>query len=105
MGWIYLVLAILFEVFGTSMMKLSNGFTNLVPSILMFAGYAASFTFLAFTLKTVDVSVAYAIWSAIGIVLITFIGIYFFGEHFSYPKIISIIVIIAGVVSLKLCTN
>ena len=47
MGWIYLVLAILFEVFGTSMMKLSNGFTNLVPSILMFAGYAASFTFLA----------------------------------------------------------
>ena len=105
MGWIYLVLAILFEVFGTSMMKLSNGFANLIPSIVMFAAYAGSFTFLTFALKTIDVSVAYAIWGAIGMVLITIIGIYCFGEACTVPKILSVIIIITGVISLKLCTN
>ncbi len=105
MGWAYLAGAILCEVFATSMMKLSNGFTQIIPAVLMFAGYAASFTLLAFALKTVEVSVAYAIWSALGIILITIIGIIYFSESFSYAKVFSIILILAGVVSLKLCTN
>ena len=105
MGWLYLIGAILFEVFATSMMKMSNGLSQLLLAILMFAGYAASFTLLAFAQKTVEVSVAYAVWSALGIVLITLIGIFYFGKSFSYQKAISLILIIAGVVSLKLCTN
>lgn len=105
MGWIYLTLAIVFEVFATSMMKMSNGLSQLLPTILMFIGYAISFTVLALALKSIEVSVAYAIWSALGIILISIIGIYFFGESFSYAKLVSILVIIIGVVSLKLSTN
>lgn len=105
MGWIYLTLAIILEVFATSMMKMSNGLSQMLPTVLMFVGYALCFTALALALKTIDVSVAYAIWSALGIVLISIIGIYFFGESFSYAKLISILVIIIGVVSLKLSTN
>ena len=97
MGWLYLIGAIIFEVFATSMMKMSNGLSQMLPTILMFAGYASSFTLLALALKTVEVSVAYAIWSALGII--------YFGESFSYQKLISIILILAGVISLKLCTN
>ena len=105
MGWGYLILAIIFEVFGTTMMKLSNGLSNSIPSVLMFVGYIASFAMLAIALKTIDVSVAYAIWSAIGIILISIIGIFYFGESVSLAKVISILVIITGVVSLKLCTQ
>lgn len=105
MGWLYLFLAIIFEIFGTSMMKLSNGLTMLIPTILMFVAYAASFAVLALALKTIDVSVAYAIWSGVGIILISLIGFCVFGEVFSYQKLISIILIVSGVVSLKLCTN
>lgn len=105
MGWGYLILAIIFEVFGTTMMKLSNGLSNIIPSVLMFVGYIASFAMLAIALKTIDVSVAYAIWSAIGIILISIIGIFYFGESVSLAKVISILVIITGVVSLKLCTQ
>lgn len=104
MGWLLLIFAILCEVFATSMMKLSSGLSQLLPSVLMFAGYAASFSFLAFALKTIDVSIAYAIWSALGIVLISVIGVCFFGETFSFQKLVSILFIIVGVVSLKLCT-
>lgn len=105
MGWGYLILAIIFEVFGTTMMKLSNGLSNIIPSVLMFVGYIASFAMLAIALKTIDVSVAYAIWSAIGIILISIIGIFYFGESVSLAKVISLLVIITGVVSLKLCTQ
>lgn len=105
MGWLYLILAIGFEVFATTMMKLSNGLSALVPTVLMFVGYIVCFALLALSLKQIEVSVAYAIWSALGIVLISIIGIFYFQEHFSYQKLISIIVIVAGVVSLKLSST
>lgn len=105
MGWLYLILAIGFEVFATTMMKLSNGLSALVPTILMFVGYIACFALLALSLKQIEVSVAYAIWSALGIVLISIIGIFCFQEHFSYQKLISIMVIIVGVISLKLSST
>ncbi len=105
MGWLYLVIAIIFEVFGTTMMKLSNGFSNLTPSILMFVAYILCFVVLSFALKTIDVGVAYAIWGAVGMALIALIGIFYFGESFSLAKGISLFIIIFGVVSLKLSTN
>lgn len=102
MGWLYLILAIILELFGTSMMKLSNGLTVLWPTIAMFAGYVLCFIFLSFALKTIDMSVAYAIWSAVGIVLIAIIGIVFFHENITFAKLTGILLIVTGVITVKL---
>lgn len=105
MSWIYLACAIFAEIIGTTMMKLSNGLTQLVPTICMFISYIISFALLSLALKEIEVSIAYAIWSAVGIVLISLIGIFFFQESAHISKIIFIIIIITGVVGLKLSTN
>lgn len=102
MGWLYLILAIILELFGTSMMELSNGLTVLWPTIAMFAGYVLCFIFLSFALKTIDMSVAYAIWSAVGIVLIAIIGIVFFHENITFAKLAGILLIVTGVITVKL---
>lgn len=100
--WVYLVLAIIFEVAGTTSMKLSNGFTKLIPSILLIVFYLGSLSFLTLTLKKIDVSVAYAVWSGMGIVFISCIGLLYFNERFSFVKFIAIVLIIVGVVTLNL---
>lgn len=102
MQWLFLLLAIVFEVFGTSLMKASKGFTKVVPSILMFVCYVLSLTFLTIAVKKIDVSVAYAIWSGLGTAMIAVVGIFYFGETVTMLKIISILLIIAGVVGLNL---
>ncbi len=102
MAWLYLAAAIILEVAGTTCMKLSQGFTKLTPSILMFVFYVSCFALLSLSLKKIEVSVAYAIWSAAGITLISIIGVVFFSESFSALKIISTLLIIIGVVGLKL---
>ncbi|WP_134703261.1 multidrug efflux SMR transporter [Ammoniphilus sp. YIM 78166] len=101
MSFVYLILAILTEVSGTTAMKLSHGFTKLLPSLLMFVLYALSLTLLTLALKTIDVSVAYAIWSGVGTALIATIGILWFKESFTFLKLVSILMIIAGVVGLN----
>ena len=100
--WIYLLVAILTEVVGTTMMKVSEGLTRLIPSITMFVMYAVSFVFMAFALKKIEVSTAYAIWSGLGTALIALIGIVAFRESFSIPKLLGIVFIIGGVVLLNL---
>ena len=100
--WFYLLLAIVLEVMGTAFMKLSEGFTKTLPSVLMFVFYLASLTALNFALKKFDVSMAYAIWSGLGTALITVIGFYLFKESMSPMKIISIGLIILGVIGLHL---
>lgn len=102
MHWIYLILAILFEVSGTTNMKLSQGFTRPIPSILIFVFYSISFAFLTLALKKIDISVAYAIWSGLGTALIATIGILWFEESLSVFKLTSISLVIAGVVGLNL---
>ena len=101
-SWLYLVGAIALEVAGTTCMKLSEGFAKLVPSILIFVFYALSFTALTIALKTIDVSVVYAIWSGIGTALIATIGILYFKESVTILKFASIGLIIIGVVGLNL---
>ena len=100
--WVVLTFAILLEVFGTVSMKLSDGFSKLVPSILIFVFYAASFGALTIALKKIDVSIAYAVWAGAGTALIAIIGILFFKEPTTALKSISILLIIAGVVGLNL---
>jgi small multidrug resistance pump len=100
--WLYLVFAILFEVAGTTNMKLSEGFTKIIPSILIFVFYGISFTFLTLALKRIDVSIAYAIWSGLGTALIVIIGFTFFKEPVTIIKVVSIGLIVVGVVGLHL---
>jgi small multidrug resistance pump len=80
MHWIYLTLAILFDVAGTTCMKLSAGFSKLFPAVLMGVFYAVCFYFLTLALKKVDLSIAYAIWGGVGTALIATIGILWFRE-------------------------
>ena len=100
--WLYLAIAIVLEVIGTTSMKLSAGFTKTIPSVLMFVFYLASLAALALALKKIDVSVAYAVWAGLGTALIATIGIVYFHESVTLLKIISILLIIAGVVGLHL---
>lgn len=102
MTWFYLSLAIGFEVLGTINMKLSEGFTKLTPTICLFVFYITSFAFLTLTLKKLDVSIAYAVWSGVGVMLITIIGFLFFGERMSVTKVTAIFLIVIGVVMLNL---
>jgi len=101
-AWIWLIGAIVFEVLGTTAMKLSEGFTKTVPSIAMGVFYILSLTALTYALKKFDVSMAYAIWSGVGTALITLIGIWYFKESVSVMKLASIGLIIIGVVGLHL---
>ena len=101
MEWIYLILAIILETLGTTCMKMSDGFTKLLPVVGTLLTYSLCFTFLAIALKKIPVSVAYAIWSAAGIVIISTIGIIVFKERVSVLKILSILFIILGVIGLN----
>src|SRR4051812_11360096 len=102
MSWLILVFAISLEVCGTLCMKLAQGFTRIVPSVLMVCFYMASLSLLTLALKRIPLNVAYAVWSGIGTLLIVAIGILFFGEHTSPLKIASIGLIILGVIGLRL---
>lgn len=100
--WIYLLIAILTEVAGTTLMKVSQGLTKVVPAVLMFVLYAVSFVFMALALKKIEVSTAYAIWSGLGTAVIAAIGILAFRESFNFPKIAGLVLIIGGVILLNL---
>jgi small multidrug resistance pump len=101
-NWVILGFGIVFEVLGTICMKLAEGFTKLVPSILVFLFYGLSLVSLIFVLKKMEVSIAYAIWASMGIVLIAIIGMIFYKEPVSVPKVISILLIVAGIFGLEL---
>jgi small multidrug resistance pump len=102
MSWLYLVLAIVLEVSGTTSMKLSQGFTKILPSALMFLFYGLSLSALTLALKKIDVSVAYAVWSGLGTALIASVGVLWFREPLNALKIISLLLIIMGVIGLNL---
>jgi small multidrug resistance pump len=97
-NFIFLGLAIMFEIIATSALKKSEQFTQLIPSIITIAGYFAAFYFLSFAIRTIPVGIAYAIWSGVGIVLITIIGAIFFKQIPDLPAIIGLALIMIGVV-------
>lgn len=102
MTFFYLLLAIVFEVAGTTSMKLSDGFNKLTPSVMIFVFYVTSFVFLTLALRRLEVSVAYAVWSGLGTLLIAIIGVQYFHEPMTAIKAISLGLIITGVVGLRL---
>lgn len=101
MSWFCLILAIVLEVAGTTAMKLSNGFQHLLPSVAVFVCYGSSIALLTVAVRAIDISVAYAIWSALGMTLIAVIGIVWFKESASLAKLLSIAVIMLGVIGLN----
>jgi small multidrug resistance pump len=102
MHWIYLLLAIGFEVVGTTCMKLSAGFSRTVPAIGMVVSYLACFGFLTLAIKKIQISIAYAIWSGVGTALISLIGLLWFRETLTPLKLFGLFAILVGVVSLNL---
>ncbi len=102
MNWLFLVLAGIAEITWAVALKYSNGFQNLWPSIITVVAYIASLVLLAFALKRMNLGVAYAIWTGIGIVGTTVLGIFLFKEQLSVWQVICIALIFIGVIGLKL---
>jgi small multidrug resistance pump len=98
----YLMLAIVAEVAGTTSIKLSEGFTKLVPSVAIFVFYGLSLGMLNLALKEIDLSFAYAVWSGVGMALIASVGIVWFSEPTSALKMVSLGLIVVGIVGLRL---
>jgi len=96
--YLYLAGAIVMEVLATSFLKSSASFTRLVPSIITIVGYAAAFYLLSLSLRTMPTGIAYAIWSGVGIVLISLISWIWFGQSLDGAALLGIGLIIAGVI-------
>lgn len=103
--WLLLSIAIIAEVFGTSFLKSSEGFTKLWPSVAVIVGYVVAFYFLSLSLKVIPVGIAYAIWAGIGVVLIALIGWIVFSQKLDIPAIIGISMILSGVVVLNVFSS
>ncbi len=98
MKYLFLALAIIFEVIGSSFVKLSEGFTKLIPTSITIVAYVISFYFFSQTLKSLPLGVAYAIWGGLGIVLTAVISVVFFKQSIDFPAILGILLIVSGVI-------
>jgi small multidrug resistance pump len=101
MSYLYLAIAIVAEVIGTSALKAAEGFTRLLPSLVVVVGYATAFYFLSLALKAIPVGIAYAIWSGVGVALITLIGWLVFKQRLDAPALAGLAMIVTGVVVIQ----
>jgi len=102
MPYFFLFLAIISEVIGTTALNASQQFTRLVPSLITVAGYGLAFYFFSFSLKSIPMGVAYAIWGGVGIVLVTLIGFFYLKQRLDGPALAGIALIVAGVLVMQL---
>jgi len=102
MGWFYLIVAIACEVAGTTSMKYAAGFTRLGPSLAVVVCWSLAVVFLTLSLKTLAISVAYAVWSGLGTLIVVLVGIALFAEPMTAWRALCIALIIAGVIGLQL---
>ncbi|AKC66080.1 multidrug efflux SMR transporter [Bacillus altitudinis MN12] len=100
-GMLYLTGAILTEVFGSTMLKLSQGFTQVLPSMGVLIGFGCAFTFLSLALKTIELSSAYATWSGVGTALTALVGLVLFNETIHMKGFIGLALVICGVIVLN----
>ena len=101
MKWLYLIIAVIFEVIATSALKESNSFTKLIPSLFVIIGYSISFYFLSLTLKNLSLGITYAIWSGLGILLICLVGYFRYGQNLDLPAILGILFIGIGILIIR----
>lgn len=102
MGYLYLALAIVTELIGTTYLKYSEGFTKLVPSVISIASYAFCFYIFSKSLLTINLSVSYATWSAVGLIVTSLISVFIFREGITTAGIFAIVLITVGVIVLNL---
>jgi small multidrug resistance pump len=102
MHWIYLSIAIVAEVIATTALKAAAGFTRPLPSLIVVTGYAIAFFCLSLTLRSVPIGIAYAIWSGVGIVLVSVAAWLLFGQRLDLPALLGIALIMAGVLVINL---
>ena len=100
--WTYLAIGIVFEVIATSALKLSDGFSETLPTLVCIVSFVIALSALSQTVKSLEIGVVYAIWSGVGITLITIIGLIFFQESVSFSKLFFIALIVVGVIGLQL---
>lgn len=100
--WFYLAIAIVAEVIATSALKASDGFSRLMPAVVVVIGYAIAFVCLSLTLRSIPVGVAYAIWSGAGIVLISLVGYFVFSQALDAAALAGMALIVAGVLVINL---
>lgn len=105
MPFVYLALAIVAEVVGTTALKASDGFTRLWPSVTVVVGYGLAFYLLALVLRTIPVGIAYAIWAGLGIVLVAVAGVVVYGQRPDLPAMLGMAMIIGGVVVIQLFSS
>jgi len=101
-SWLFLALAIIAEVVGTSALKSSEGFTRLGPTTVVVIGYVVAFYFLALAIKVIPVGIAYAVWAGLGIVLISLIGWLVFQQKLDAPAVLGMGLILSGVLVINL---
>jgi len=101
-SWICLLIAIFFGVLGTVSMKLSEGLKKLKPSVSLVIFYFFSFFALTLAIKGIDLSIVYAVWSGVGTVFVAIIGVFMFKESISLRKIVSLLLVVAGVIGIHL---
>lgn len=102
MEWIYVYAAVLAEVVATSALKASHSFTRFWPTVLVVVGYSVAFYLLTLSLNRLPIGVVYAVWSAVGIVLVSLVGTYWFGQVLDAAALLGISLIITGVVIIQL---
>ncbi|MGB5599479.1 multidrug efflux SMR transporter [Thiothrix lacustris] len=102
MSYLYLALAIIAEVIATSSLRATEEFTKPIPTLIMIAGYGVAFYFMTLALRTLPLGFTYAVWSGLGIVLISIIGIIFYDERLDLPATLGMAMIIAGVVIIQM---
>ncbi|AEF45721.1 SMR family transporter [Serratia plymuthica] len=104
-GFIYLTMAIVAEVIATTMLKASEGFTRLWPSLVVVVGYAVAFWGLSMVVKTMPLGIVYAIWSGMGIVLVSIAAVFVYQQKLDLPAVIGMVLIIAGVLVINLLSK
>lgn len=104
-NYLFLAIAIVAEVIATSALKAADGFTQLIPSMIVVIGYAAAFYFLSLTLKAIPVGIAYATWSGVGIVLVAAIGQIFLNQRIDLAGLVGIAFIVVGVLIVNLVSK
>ena len=104
-GFIYLTMAIVAEVIATTMLKASEGFTRLWPSLVVVVGYAVAFWGLSMVVKTMPLGIVYAIWSGMGIVLVSIAAVFVYQQKLDWPAVLGMGLIIAGVLVINLLSK
>ncbi|MFO7648776.1 multidrug efflux SMR transporter [Halomonas sp. 3H] len=105
MPFVYLALAIVAEVVGTTALKATDGFTRLWPSVLVAVSYLLAFYLLSLVLRSIPVGIAYAVWAGLGIVLVAAVGVVVYGQRPDLPALLGMAMIIGGVVVIQLFSS